>query len=394
MINWVIINNEERGSNYGIGTFIKNMISGLIKTQSVVPILVFVSRYRTDEFSIKEDNGLIVIRIPGSDSKGGNFNILNTPSNSAKYSARVVDLLYPALENLQNIVIHINYLYHFHIASELKKRLECKIIYTQHYSINKYNLDSLNNPSDIGNNLYSLCDKIITVSGYEYNCLIDKISIDKRKISLIENGLEIDDFKIKINKKDVLERYGISEYDKIVVFSGRLEEIKGLRYLLDAFRIVASKVRESRLIIAGDGDFWEYIGLCNGINARITFLGYQKYSSLIEIYAISNVGVIPSLEEPFGYSALEMIASGLPMVVSQVGGLIDLMKYSHNFYIVPMIKDSLNKYGHRPDIYYMANAILNILSSSQGRTTKKKNIKRFSNLFMAEKYIRLLNSEG
>jgi glycosyltransferase involved in cell wall biosynthesis len=118
--------------------------------------------------------------------------------------------------------------------------------------------------------------------------------------------------------------------------AGRLELIKGLRYLLDAISILAPDFPDLRLEIAGDGSLQETLKQqCHrlGLSGMVSFLGWRE--DLPSVMAGWDIFVFPSLDEGFGIAALEAMAAGLPVIASEVGGLCELVRNGETGWLVP-----------------------------------------------------------
>ena len=116
----------------------------------------------------------------------------------------------------------------------------------------------------------------------------------------------------------------------------RLELIKGLRYLVEAFAILVPEFQELRLEIAGEGTLRASLEQdCRrlGVSGDVSFLGWRE--DLSSAMAGWDVFVLPSLDEGFGVAALEAMASGLPVVASAVGGLCELVQNGETGWLVP-----------------------------------------------------------
>lgn len=107
-----------------------------------------------------------------------------------------------------------------------------------------------------------------------------------------------------------------------LLFVGQLIERKGLLELLDAYRELAADFPELELLLAGsgplEGELLERIE--NRSIPRVTFTGYVEHDRLPELYSRADIFCLPSREEVWGLVVNEAIASGLPVVVSDVCG--------------------------------------------------------------------------
>jgi len=172
--------------------------------------------------------------------------------------------------------------------------------------------------------LYTKVDRVICLSDYMYDILCVDYELEKAKISIIANGLT-DTKKAISNKKLLRKKWKIPVKEKIILFVGRIDEIKGVEYLFKAFREVLIGYPNSRLVIAGDGAFSKYSKVSQDICAKITYTGFLYKTQLYEWYCLADVGVIPSLFEPFGYVAVEMMMHALPVVATETSGLNEVI---------------------------------------------------------------------
>ena len=77
--------------------------------------------------------------------------------------------------------------------------------------------------------------------------------------------------------------------------------------------------------IVGDGDYKDCFEEANPIFSQVTFTGFLDRASLLELYRVADVGVVPSLFEPFGYVPVEMMMHGLPVVATATSGLDEVV---------------------------------------------------------------------
>jgi len=167
------------------------------------------------------------------------------------------------------------------------------------------------------------CSKVITISDSNKEDVLTAFPHAKGKVIQLRNGYDQNIFERReYNKKEVLREIGIDkDYKSIVLFSGRLVEIKGVDVLLKA----AKRYEDGNIltIIAGGGMLLEpleeqakELGLKD-----VVFLGNQKQEKLSILYNIADVLAVPSRIEGFGLVAVEALACGTPVVATNQGGL-------------------------------------------------------------------------
>jgi glycosyltransferase involved in cell wall biosynthesis len=114
-----------------------------------------------------------------------------------------------------------------------------------------------------------------------------------------------------------------------ILASGRFVEEKGFHTLLVAFALLLERQPHARLVLAGDGHSrvgLEHLAVRLGISERVTFTGWVGEQQMNDLIASSDIVAVPSIwAEPFGLTALEASERGRPVVVSAVGGLMEVV---------------------------------------------------------------------
>jgi len=153
------------------------------------------------------------------------------------------------------------------------------------------------------------------------------------KIEIIPNGVEVNQFADKVEEIRAQEMPDTGDTDRIILYVGRLVNEKGVQVLLEAVPMIADSVPNVKLAIVGTGPSEEMLKdkiSQLGLWDKVTMYGFVTDDMRNELYAKASVAVVPSLYEPFGITALEAMAAKVPLVVSNVGGLDEIVKHEFN----------------------------------------------------------------
>ncbi|MGE0078618.1 MAG: glycosyltransferase family 4 protein [Bacteroidales bacterium] len=195
------------------------------------------------------------------------------------------------------------------------------------------------NVYDIERRGMEVADKIVTVSHYTRNIVINRYGIPEDKVITVHNGVDFS------NREDVDLNRGVSE--KVVTFLGRVTFQKGPDYFVEAANKVLKKHPNVRFVMAGSGDMLNRMirrVAKLGIADRFHFTGFLKGSDVNQMFALSNVYVMPSVSEPFGISPLEAMRSNVPVIISKQSGVSEVLKYAIkvDFWDVDALADSIS----------------------------------------------------
>lgn len=184
-------------------------------------------------------------------------------------------------------------------------------------------------------------DRLVCATEQERLLLGELYGADLAKVSVIPLGVDLDRFR-PADKEAARAALGLKD-ERIVLFVGRLEPLKGADILIDAAAMLESDVDCSVLIVGGDpaapGQVARLRQLARerGIEHRVAFVGAVDHEKLPLYYNAADVCVVPSHYESFGLVAVEAMASGVPVVASRVGGLMGTVKDGETGYLVPWL---------------------------------------------------------
>lgn len=195
------------------------------------------------------------------------------------------------------------------------------------------------------------CQRIIAATGREKRDLVKYYGAENENISVIPCGVNPAHFHPGKN-----DRAAPGPGDKpFVLYAGRIEPLKGIDRLIKAMTLIESGVR--LVIIGGDPqsrgelDRLQQLSRELGLTDRVVFPGLIAHEKMPDYYRAASMLVVPSHYESFGLVALEALASGTPVVTTDVGDMRNIIRPGETGYIVDgrpesiarAIKDLLSK---------------------------------------------------
>ncbi len=151
------------------------------------------------------------------------------------------------------------------------------------------------------------------------------------KLDVIFNGIYPD--KKRINPaidREALRRRFAEDHEQIVYYVGRITYEKGIRQLLDAApQVIRALEGQVKFVLIGGGNTEALQQQAKNLDIfdRCLFTGFMPDDELDQFQTIANCAVFPSLYEPFGIVALESFAARVPVVVSDTGGMPEVVSH-------------------------------------------------------------------
>lgn len=196
--------------------------------------------------------------------------------------------------------------------------------------------------------------KIIAVSNYTKNIIINRYGISSDKVEVVYNGVE--------HSNGACSQALTNKSTKIVLFLGRVTMQKGPEYFIAAAQKVLEKIDNVKFIMAGDGDMThrmiEYAAYL-GIGHKVLFTRFLRGADVDRAYKMADLYVMPSVSEPFGIAPLEALQRGVPVLISKQSGICEVLRHALkvDFW----------------DINQMANKIVAVLKYSPLSKTLREN---------------------
>lgn len=315
-------------------------------------------------------------------------------------------------QNITYDIIHSHYWLSGLAANELRKSWHAPVIHMFHtlgHMKNRIAQDAADHESDTRiqaeTQIMNKVDRLIAATPAERIQMMWLYGADMKKIRIISPGVDVNHF-VHIPRADARAFIGVPEDDKMLLFVGRIERLKGVDTLLNALAILrenkASALEQMCLTVVGGAvedssqEDREMTRLRRleaelGLSDLVTFLGAKDQETLQYYYSAAEAVVMPSHYESFGMVALEAMACGTPVIASEVGGLAYLIQDGITGFHVPAndpeelagkINLILNneklrremsqfalEYAQNYSWSNIAEQILQLYNSSLGRTT-------------------------
>jgi len=182
------------------------------------------------------------------------------------------------------------------------------------------------------------CHRIIAATKRERDDLIHYYGTPPGTISVVPCGVNLELFQ-PMDQELARQQLNLNG-EKVVLFVGRIDPLKGIENLLFAISNLTKTHRLKLLVIGGDDKTQSEIERLRSlskylhIDDSVTFLGLVSQEELPPFYNAANVCVVPSYYESFGLVALESLACGTPVVATRVGGIESVIRQGETGYVV------------------------------------------------------------
>jgi len=259
-------------------------------------------------------------------------------------------------DNAPYDAIHSHYWLSGRVAETLQQHWSVPIIQMFHTLGHMKNRIALNGQQmespvriEVEQQLMNTAQVLVAATPAERIQLMWLYGADMKKIRVVSPGVDLDHFH-PVDQKHARQEINFPLNEKLLLFVGRIEPLKGIETLLRAIAQLRENAPHaidglSVIIIGGDTDEKHVasteMGRLNalqkelGLDEMVTFFGARDHETLQYYYAASEAVVVPSHYESFGMVALEAMACGTPVIASEVGGLAYLIEDGITGFHVP-----------------------------------------------------------
>jgi D-inositol-3-phosphate glycosyltransferase len=192
----------------------------------------------------------------------------------------------------------------------------------------------------------SAVDAVIASNEVERAELLSRYALPSDRVYVAPCGVDLGLFHPG-DRRDARARLGLRADDRVALYVGRIEPLKGLDTLLAATARLAERIARLRVLIVGgasspdeatERELRRLRALASrlGVEAVVEFRGPVPQDELADVYRAADVSVTPSHYESFGMAALESLACGTPVVASRIGGLQSTIRDGENGLLIPV----------------------------------------------------------
>jgi D-inositol-3-phosphate glycosyltransferase len=304
-----------------------------------------------------------------------------------QYIPKFLDNFYAYAEKENAIYSYVSCHYYLSgiIGKAIKKKLQIPLVMTFHTlglmknlvarsDEERESLERIKTELD----LVQEADVIIATSQADAQYIQTLYNAERHKIAILIPGVNLDLFKPG-DKTAAKEAIGAELEHKVILFVGRIEPLKGIDVLLYAMKSILNKHPDFNgcvWIVGGDVskavDDWSRelkklndIRKVLGITTSVKFVGRKEPHELPNYYNAADVVVLPSQYESFGITAVEAMASGVPVITTDTAGVADLIDKQHGQLITS---------ANNPIL--LARKIKGILKDDGARATLSKEVSK------------------
>ncbi len=329
MLSWEYPPHVVGGMGRHVGELAPALAQQGLQVNVVVPVIKDVGH------STSEVDGLSVHRVlvPNFDILGDIYSQALEVNNIIEAYLRQMSETYGKCD-----LIHVHDWLTSFAGMALQNAWNCPLVATVHATERGRNRGHLNSSLQQSidraeHELVNQADRVIVCSRYMANEAQYFFQVPNHKLEIVPNGVNMADLQLKHTPETLAafrSKYAAPE-DQIVFTISRLVYEKGVHLLVQAIPRVLQECPQARLIIAGRGpeknnlkQQAEHLGVAD----RVDFIGFITDEERNLFFEIADCAIFASLYEPFGIVALEAMALGCPLIVSDVGGFSEMVKHA------------------------------------------------------------------
>ena len=297
--------------DFGIGTYVRNLLRQLAQLDHDTEYVLLCKRSDVDLAGALGENFRTVTERSGQYSVSEQLSIPINVGRAAPHLFHTPHYVLPVLTPCRSIVT-IHDCIHLLFPQYLRNRMAHVYARTMHWAA------------------VHRASRILTVSEASKRDILRFFGVPEPRVTVIHNAIDErfydDPPEEEIDR--VRERYQL--HDRFLMYAGNVKPHKNLERLIDAFVLLRQGGFDDLKLLITGSEISKYATLRRAVHRynlhkHVRFLGFQSETTLAALYRLADVFVFPSLYEGFGLPPLEAMASGTPVVVSNVSSLPEVV---------------------------------------------------------------------
>jgi len=160
----------------------------------------------------------------------------------------------------------------------------------------------------------------------------------RSKMHIIPNGINHEYYKVDLSKIQLREYFKLKNEAQILLFVGRFVPEKGPHVVINSIPFIISKFNKIQVVLVGFGPLESYLNKLieeKGISEFVKIIGKMENKEVKKIYRASDIFILSSIiPDPFPNVVLEAMVSGLPVICTNMGGQLEMVKNNVNGIII------------------------------------------------------------
>ena len=297
--------------DFGIGTYVRNLLRQLARLDHDTEYALLCQRNDTDLAEQLGENFRTIIDRSGQYSVREQFSIPINVGRSTPHLFHAPHYVLPVLTPCRSVVT-IHDCIHLLFPQYLRNRMAHAYARTMHWTA------------------VHRASRILTVSEASKRDILRFFNVPEERVTVIYNAID-ERFYDDPSEEEIVrvrERYQL--HDRFLMYAGNVKPHKNLERLVEAFVLLRQGGFDDLKLLITGSEISKYATLRRAVHRynlhkHVRFLGFQSETTLAALYRLSEVFVFPSLYEGFGLPPLEAMASGTPVVVSNVSSLPEVV---------------------------------------------------------------------
>lgn len=411
MVNLVLFYCDRMRGFFGLGAHVEELLTYFRKQRDIQITIIYTETSRYRECQFVQENGLDKLYIPCPEN--GLFLTTEESLPAKTLAERILQIAYPFLKDKKNLVCWFNSIAELNIVTQIRDFFKCKIFYVHHGWSWKDHIRVENDvfaaewkrgnvnfsPKAFEYTNYQLqmvecADRTITVTEQAKSYFETAFGIPTHKLITILNGIDPLSNN-KYQKSIIRNELGVSKSEKLILFSGRVIDNKGIFFLIDGFKLLLKKYPRCRLVLIGTGSLGKVLAAAMPIWSKIIVTGFLSKEWLQKWYTIADIGILPSLMEQCSYTAIEMRFWRIPIIVSAVDGLDEMFENEKDCLKIPVHYDENGERILKPS--EISDCLYRLLTNQSicqklSENGYKRGVESFKLEKMGEKYLGVIRS--